>query len=83
MAKGRKTGGRKPGIPNKLTTDVRELILSALTAAGGKKYLTTQAKENPAAFMALVGRCLPKDVNLKATVSLEHLIAASRESSGG
>lgn len=63
MAKGRKTGGRTKGTPNKLTGDVRTLILDSLAEVGGKAYLVEQANTNPAAFMTLLGKCLPRDVN--------------------
>lgn len=42
-----------------MTTDVREMILAALAAAGGADYLLRQAEANPAAFMTLVGKVLP------------------------
>ena len=63
MATGRKTGGRQKGSLNKITKDVRNLILSSLDEVGGQKYLVQQAKANPAAFLTLIGKCLPKDVN--------------------
>lgn len=62
-----KTGGRVKGTPNKITTDLREMALAALDEAGGKTYLLNQATTNPNAFLSLLGKCLPKDVN--ATVS--------------
>ena len=62
MARGHKTGGRQKGTPNKLTKDLRELVRAALDAAGGEHYLIEQARENPAAFMTLVGKCLPKEI---------------------
>lgn len=40
------------------------MILGALSDAGGQKYLLKQAKENPAAFMTLIGKVLPKDIAL-------------------
>jgi hypothetical protein len=67
MAKGRKTGGRAKGTPNKVTGDLRAMILGALDAAGGQKYLQTQARENPQAFLALVGRTLPKEIKAELT----------------
>jgi hypothetical protein len=73
--------GRKRGSRNKIKQELREMVLTALDGAGGVIYLQAQATENPAAFMSLVGRCLPKDVNLKATVSLDQLLLAARESS--
>lgn len=60
------------------------MVLSALADAGGRKYLTTQAEENPGAFMALVGKCLPKDVNVTATLTLEQMLldAAQKRNAG-
>lgn len=60
--RGRRFGGRKKGTPNKVTGDLRAMVLGALSDAGGQDYLTKQAKKNPKAFMALLGRCLPKDI---------------------
>ena len=51
-----KTGGRRKGTPNKLNADVRAMILAALAAKGGQKYLEKQADENPTAFLTLVAR---------------------------
>lgn len=62
MRKGGKTGGRQKGTPNRVTRTVREMIESALTRAGGVRYLEAQAQENPAAFMALLGKILPLQV---------------------
>lgn len=54
--------GRPPGAKNKLTKDVKAMILGALAAKGGQKYLEQQAGENPVAFMGLVGKVLPKEI---------------------
>lgn len=55
--------GRPKGVQNKLTRDVKEMILGALVAKGGQEYLARQADENPTAFMSLLGRVLPLQVN--------------------
>ena len=57
-----KTGGRTKGTPNKLTADVKGMILQALDKSGGVDYLLTQAHDNPSAFMTLVGKVLPKEM---------------------
>lgn len=62
MAHGRKTGGRTKGTPNKITADVKSMVLGALNDAGGQAYLTKQAQENPNAFLALVGKVLPLQI---------------------
>ena len=59
MAHGHKTGGRKLGVPNKNTQQIRDMVLGALVGVGGQDYLERQALENPSAFMTLVGKVLP------------------------
>src|SRR3954467_4642870 len=59
MAVGRKTGGRTKGTPNKFPASIQEMIVGALSAVGGRRYLAEQARENPVAFMGLVGKVLP------------------------
>jgi hypothetical protein len=54
-----KTGGRAKGTTNKLTADVKAMVLEALDRAGGVTYLLAQAQTNPNAFMTLVGKVLP------------------------
>lgn len=68
-----KTGGRKKGVTNKINAEVKELIRGALDDVGGQAYLVQQAKDNPTAFLALVGKIIPKDINAKieGTISLE------------
>jgi hypothetical protein len=46
------------------------MIQNALLTAGGEEYLVKQARENASAFLALVGKTLPKDINLAATGNL-------------
>ena len=41
------------------------------------RYLSNQAKESPAAFLALVGKLLPKDVNVSGSLSWEEIVEAS------
>lgn len=55
--------GRKKGTPNKVTKALKETILKALDQAGGADYLERQAEANPAAFMQLLGKVVPQDVN--------------------
>lgn len=59
---GERRGGRKPGVPNKLSGDVKAMILAALDEAGGIDYLLEQSKNNPSAFMTLLGKVLPMTV---------------------
>lgn len=54
--------GRPKGSPNKLTADVKAMILAALDKAGGIEYLVKQSEENPTAFLTLVGKVLPLSI---------------------
>lgn len=54
--------GRQRGVPNKVTGELKDMILQALEGAGGVAYLEETAKTNPAAFLTLVGKVLPLQV---------------------
>lgn len=72
MAKGAKTGGRRKGTQNKMTVELKDAILKAATGAGGAQklvgYLQRMANQEPQSFLPLLGKLLPKDVNLNADV---------------
>lgn len=54
--------GRKKGVPNKVTGELKDMILAALSQAGGVDYLQARAIDSPAAFLSLVGKVLPLQV---------------------
>jgi len=62
MAVGKKTGGRTKGTPNKMTATLKEMILEALNRKGGVTYLVQQAEASPTAFMTLLGKVLPTQI---------------------
>jgi predicted ATP-grasp superfamily ATP-dependent carboligase len=62
MARGKKTGGREKGTPNKVTGELKTMILDALDGAGGVEYLKARALDTPGPFLALVGKVLPLQV---------------------
>lgn len=59
--------GRPKGATNKNSKLLKDAILEAANLAGGKRgmvaYLQDQAKENPTAFMTLMGKVLPMQVH--------------------
>lgn len=59
--------GRKVGSENRITRELKEMIREALDEAGGVEYLLEQAKNNPNAFMTLLGKIIPVDVKAKLT----------------
>ncbi|MCV5968711.1 hypothetical protein, partial [Lactococcus petauri] len=56
---GERRGGRKAGTPNKVTGQLKDMILQALSDQGGVAYLNTVASTHPQVFCALLGRVLP------------------------
>lgn len=76
MAVGRKTGGRQKGTSNKVTAELKDMILGALSDVGGRRYLADQAEQNPTAFISLIGRTLPLTVNANHKGGLTVTIAS-------
>jgi hypothetical protein len=56
---------------NKLTRDIKEMILGALSAGGGQKWLEEQMKANPVAFMTLLGKILPMQLTGSASEEIK------------
>jgi hypothetical protein len=69
--------GRKSNVSNKLTRDIREMIRAALDQAGGVSYLVKQAESNPTAFLTLVGKIIPAQID--ATVNKRDVTELSRD----
>ncbi len=63
MAKGRKTGGRQKGTPNKVTATVREAFAEAFALVNqGPTALAEWGKENPDKFYLLASKLIPTDL---------------------
>ena len=56
---GERRGGRPKGATNKHTAQLKDIILTALHEEGGVKYMRWCAREQPAAYLALLGKVLP------------------------
>lgn len=56
--------GRKAGSKNKITREIKEMVEGALHELGGVKWLTQAARAEPAAFLGLIGKLIPKDIKL-------------------
>ncbi len=84
MAQGFKTGGRQKGTPNRMSKALKDMILGALEARGGQKYLELQADKNPVAFLNLLGKVLPttlqgdRDNPLKMNLTQQQLAEQTR-----
>ena len=58
-------GGSRKGVPNKTTGAIKDMILTALSNAGGAEYPERRANDprTAAAFLGLVGKVLPLQVS--------------------
>jgi hypothetical protein len=56
---GERRGGRQKGRANAINRDIKEMVITALSEAGGVDYLVRCAHKQPVAFLGLVGRVLP------------------------
>ena len=56
--------GRPKGVPNKMTGEVKQMVLDALQGAGGVEYLIEKAHDpkTAGAFLTLVGKVIPLQV---------------------
>ena len=71
MAKGRKTGGRKAGTPNQVTTTFKEGVLLAFEGIGGIDAFTKWARRNRGIFYTKIAvKLIPHDVSLTGTIAL-------------
>lgn len=69
--------GRPKGVPNKNTTLLKDAILEAATKAGGRDglvgYLKSQAEANPQAFLPLLGKVIPLQVQHEGAIRIERV----------
>ena len=62
--------GRPKGVPNKISRSVRESIEAAFEEVGSHEYLVEQARNNPAGFMALLGKLLPSGSAINVGIAI-------------
>jgi len=63
-------GGRPKGSTDRKNNAIKDMILASLDEVGGKGYFVQQATENPAAYMGLIGKVLPKEVAVEIKRSI-------------
>lgn len=76
MTRGLKTGGRKAGTPNKITTAFKGAVQLTYDAIGGHAAFADWAKTNPTEFYRIAARLIPtestpatQDKNITITIS--------------
>jgi hypothetical protein len=55
---------RPVGSSNKESKAIRDMLRAALERKGGAVYFEKQADENPTAFMGLIAKLIPAEVNV-------------------
>jgi hypothetical protein len=58
-----KTGGRKAGVPNKLTGQFREAVQYVYDDIGGHQAFSQWANDNPTEFYKIASRLIPVEVH--------------------
>lgn len=64
--KGKKTGGRAAGTPNKTTASIKGAFVEAFELLGGVPSLALWAQENQTEFYKLAARLIPTEVAMTA-----------------
>jgi hypothetical protein len=70
MAKGFKTGGRRPGIQNRVTTMFKQAVSIVYENIGGHAAFTEWAMANPTEFYRIAARLIPAET---ATADANHV----------
>lgn len=73
MAKGKKTGGRRPGSPNKIAGSIKQAVIDTFNEIGGVKHMRKWAKKQPTEFYRLAGRLIPTETKVEGKVTFTDL----------
>lgn len=76
---GNKSPKSRKGVPNKATQSLREMLDGALKAKGGQKWIEEQMDINPGAVLTLLGKTLPRVVDVKAEVDTKGVIIVANK----
>jgi hypothetical protein len=75
MAKGKKTGGRQKGTPNKIAGSIKQAVLDTFNDIGGIRHMKKWAKKQPTEFYRLAGRLIPTETKVQGAVTFTDLDA--------
>lgn len=68
---GRREGaGRPAGAKNKLTGDLRAAIIESFEQVGGVDYLVAAALSNPKAYLSLLSKIVPREIEADINAKL-------------
>lgn len=75
----RNTNGRPKGAVNKKPQDLIDTVMHSFNAVGGSRYLQKMAVEEPCAYLGLLGKILPKNIQLRTDSQTTLTICDSRD----
>lgn len=75
--------GLRKGQSFKKTLELKEMIRGALEGVGGQKYLQERAKENPAAFLTLLGKIIPTELKHEGAIGSYELPLTDEQKKAG
>jgi hypothetical protein len=67
--KGKKTGGRRKGTPNKVTASIKAAFSDAFDKLGGVPSLVQWGRENQTEFYKLVSKLIPSEVSMSGEMT--------------
>lgn len=70
---------RPAGATNQRSIAIKQMLEKALTKAGGVDYFVEQSKENPVAFMGLIGKIIPTRVSSTINIGIFDKYVLSNE----
>lgn len=73
-------GGRVKGQPNKITVQMREVIMEAFDKLGGVDYLVKVGQQDPRVFCTLLGKLIPARLDVETTVKWDAIIQEALDS---
>lgn len=80
----REGAGRKKGVPNKLSTTVKENVIAVFEEIGGVDNMAKWAKEHPGHFYNLYAKLMPIDtnVNVAGTFNFKQILVNGVKAGG-
>jgi hypothetical protein len=77
---GERRGGRQKGTPNKVSHDLKTMILRSLDKVGGEDYLVKLSEKNPGAYATLLGKVLPMAMEHRGSLTINRVFYGDAES---
>lgn len=71
---------RPVGSKNTKANELKNAVIASFDRVGGIAYLEEQARANPTAYMALIGKIMPREVEMEIKRSLLEEVVDEQDS---